>query len=183
MTKNFYKIAFLLTFLAGFFAFIFNVIASKENNFNKSSLEFDKSFSGVTQVIDGDSIKVGDKEVRLFGLDAPEYKQICFDEKDQEYACGQVSRNFVVNLIEGKEVICYYAQKDKYDRYLGKCEIAKVSINQEIVKNGMAIIYSYSASDEAMDDLESKARNSKVGIWRGKFQNPKDYRKEHPRKN
>lgn len=195
MIKNkfpdFYKVASLLAFLGVFFIFVFDVAISKEINPSslkvESSLKFDKKFSGTASVIDGDSIKVADenskKEVRLFGLDAPEYKQICFDEKNREYACGQTSYKFLLSLINGKEVVCFYTEKDKYDRYLSKCEINHTSINQEIVKNGMAIIYNYAESDEVMNQLESDARKAKIGVWRGKFQKPKEYRKEHPRKN
>lgn len=149
----------------------------------KSHPQFNKNFSGKAFVLDGDSIKVGGKEVRLFGLDAPEYHQLCFDEKNNEYACGQVSRAFLVNLANGKQVECLYAEKDKYDRYLGKCSVEGISINQELVKNGMAIIYNFTESDEKMDELEANAKKQKLGVWRGTFQKPKDYRKEHPRVN
>ena len=147
----------------------------------KSHPQFNKKFSGNTFALDGDSLKVGGKQVRLFGLDAPEYSQTCFNEKNKEYACGQVSRNFLTNLAGGKQVECLYAEKDKYDRYLGKCSVDGISINQELVKNGMAIIYNFTESDEKMDELEAAAKKQKLGVWRGTFQKPKDYRKEHPR--
>lgn len=147
----------------------------------KSHPQFNKTFSGNAFALDGDSLRVGDKEVRLFGLDAPEYSQTCFDGKKREYACGQVSRDFTVSLVGGKNVKCIYAQKDKYDRYLSKCWVDDISINEELVKNGMAIIYSFGEIDEKMESLENEAKANKVGLWRGAFQLPKDYRKSHPR--
>jgi endonuclease YncB( thermonuclease family) len=33
-----------------------------------------------------------------------------------------------------------------------------------------------------MDDLEKQAKASKIGIWRGSFELPKDYRKHNMRK-
>jgi endonuclease YncB( thermonuclease family) len=175
-------------FLAIFCVTLFQVATSKTASSQsqyfrvKSHLQFNKKFSGKASVIDGDSIKVGKNEVRLFGLDAPEYKQNCFDEKNQEYACGLMSRAFLVSLAHKKEVKCIYAKKDKYDRFLGKCFVGEISINEELVKNGMAVIYNFTESDEKMDALEIEAKKQKLGIWRGAFQMPKEYRKANPRK-
>lgn len=151
----------------------------------KSHLVFDKKFSGKTFVIDGDSIRVDGKEVRLFGIDAPEYSQTCFDAQNEEYTCGLASFNFTKKLAGGKNVECVYAEKDKYDRYLGKCSVdgpmGNVSINEELIKNGMAVIYNFTESDEQMNEFEAEAKKKKIGIWKGAFQLPKNYRKEHPR--
>ena len=169
------------------FSFFYEVATSQktyaEGFFRvKSHLVFDKNFSGKGFAIDGDSIKVGKKEVRLFGLDAPEYKQKCFDKDNQEYSCGIVSYEFLTKLATGKKVECVYAEKDKYDRYLGKCFVGEVSINEEIVKNGMAVIYNFTESSDKMDELEKQAKASKIGIWQGSFELPKDYRKHNMRK-
>ena len=37
--------------------------------------------TGPVRVIDGDSLRRGDAEIRLSGIDAPEYRQSCKDEK------------------------------------------------------------------------------------------------------
>ena len=181
---NTLTIAFLATFCTTLFQVATAQTASSQSNYFrvKSHLQFDKKFSGKVFVLDGDSIKVGKKEVRLFGLDAPEYKQNCFDAQNEEYPCGQASRDFLSNLANGKEANCLYAEKDKYDRFLGKCFVGGVSINEEIVKNGMAVIYNFTESSEKMDDLEKQAKASKIGIWRGSFELPKDYRKHNMRK-
>jgi endonuclease YncB( thermonuclease family) len=183
MKQKFLNI-FTIIFLGIFFSVTFDVAASKPIKSKlplKSNIKFDKELSGKAFAIDGDSLKVGDKEVRLFGLDAPEYSQTCFDSKKQEYPCGQISREFLIKLVGKKEVKCLYAQMDKYNRFLSKCFIDKVSINEEIVKNGMAVIYNFAESEEKMNILEAEAKKQKIGIWRGAFQLPKEYRKEHPR--
>jgi endonuclease YncB( thermonuclease family) len=167
--------------------FFYEVVTSQQTHAQsggfrvKSHLVFDKSFSGKGFALDGDSIKVGKKEVRLFGLDAPEYKQQCLDQNNQEYSCGIISHEFLTKLATEKKVECVYAEKDKYDRFLGKCFVGEASINEEIIKNGMAVIYNFTESSEEMDALEAEAQKKKSGIWRGAFQLPKDYRKSHPR--
>lgn len=186
-------IFFLIAFLGSFASFIFDITSSqihyvrqRSDTSQKNSKELIKEFTGKAHVVDGDSIKVFDgnkiKEARLVGIDAPEYKQTCFDEKDVEYNCGKESTKFLTELANNKKITCYYTQKDIYNRYLAKCKIGEISINQEILKNGMAIIYDYSQSNKLMKELEKSASNSKLGIWRGKFQIPKAYRKSHRHK-
>lgn len=181
--KNIFTTVFFGFFCATLFLVATSKNADSQSSFLrvKSHLVFNKEFSGIAKVIDGDSISVDDREVRLFGIDAPEYHQTCFDGKRHEYSCGKASQEFLYDLINGKKVTCHYAEKDKYNRFLGKCEIGKISINQEIIKNGMAVIYNFTESDDVMDMLESKAKEQKIGIWQGAFQLPKDYRKSHPR--
>ena len=38
------------------------------------------------------TVQVNDQKVRLFGMDAPETKQMCRDAKHHEYACGETLR-------------------------------------------------------------------------------------------
>ena len=42
-----------------------------------SKISFAEEISGNANIIDGDSIKIGSKKIRLFGIDAPEIKQKC----------------------------------------------------------------------------------------------------------
>lgn len=174
-------------FFAAFFAAIFEVIVanpalSQSQNLRvKSHPQFNKEFSGKAFVLDGDSLRVGGKEVRLIEIDAPEYSQTCFNEKKHEYACGQISRDFLIDLVGGKMVRCIYATRDKYDRFLSKCFINEKSINQEILRNGMAVIYNFADVDEEIIAIEAEAKKARRGIWRGAFELPKDYRKTHHR--
>lgn len=174
-------------FLGAFTLTLFEIAISKpsksqNSRFVKSHPQFSKSFSGIASVIDGDSIRVGENEVRLVGIDAPEYLQTCFDENNQEYFCGKASHVFLLELAHKKEVECFYSSKDRYNRFLAKCFVNKISINEELLKSGMAVIYDFNESEEKMENLELEAKKQKLGIWRGAFQLPKDYRKSHPRK-
>ena len=154
-------------------------MASRPNNLNP---KLDKEFSGIAKVTDGDSIKVDDKKIRLMGIDAPEYSQTCFDANYEEYACGKASKEFLMKLANNKEVKCYYAKFDKYNRYLSECYVGEAMINQEILRNGMGVTYTFGPTDQEMTRLEAEAQEKKIGIWQGAFQLPKDYRKAHPRR-
>ena len=60
------------------------------------------SFSATAQirVVDGDSLEINNKKIRLIGIDAPEYYQTCFDEDGLEYDCGFDALEYLQNLIE-----------------------------------------------------------------------------------
>jgi endonuclease YncB( thermonuclease family) len=158
-----------------------NSSSSSKNLPQNQTKEFDKEFSGKVYVIDGDSIKVGDKEVRLLLVDAPEYKQTCFNKNDEKYDCGKISRNFLLKLAHKKQTKCLYHDHDIYGRYLAYCYLDEISINHEILKNGMAVIYDFSQASKEEIELENFAKDNKLGIWQGAFQLPKDYRKSNPR--
>ena len=180
---DFFTTIFLGIFLAAIFINPDSAKSQSQNLRIKSHLKFDNKFSGKASVIDGDSLKVDGKEVRLFGIDAPEYAQTCFDSNNSEYSCGKISRFFLIKLVSKKNVECLYAQKDKYDRFLSKCTIEGISINEALIKNGMAVIYDFTEADDKMIELEKSAKEQKLGIWKGAFQLPKEYRKAHPRTN
>ena len=46
-------------------------------------VKFIKSIVKKVIVTDGDTIKIRNEKIRLFGIDAPEMKQICNDENDE----------------------------------------------------------------------------------------------------
>ncbi len=64
-----------------------------------------RTASGTAVVNDGDSLTIGGVKIRLRGIDAPEYAQMC--ERDGvDYACGRKSREALARLVAGRRVIC-----------------------------------------------------------------------------
>ena len=46
------------------------------------------------------TIKIGKEKIRLFGIDAPEMKQICKNKNNDPYACGNNIKNiFFQNIL------------------------------------------------------------------------------------
>lgn len=144
---------------------------------------FDKAIEGVPEITDGDTIKIGNQSIRLTYIDAPEKKQTCFNENNYEYLCGEKSKEFLINLIKNRNVICHYNSTDIYNRILGICFIDNISINEEMIKNGMAILYNKSSSSEKYIFLEEEAKKSKNGLWSGQFLSPQEFRKANRYKN
>lgn len=123
-------------------------------------------------VNDGDSLTFGTQRVRLRGIDAPEYRQICRNA-DGDYACGRRAREALVALIAGREVSCSGREHDRYGRILADCSAGDVDLNRELVRSGWAVAY----GDFAMD--EAAARAAGAGLWAGSFERPQDWRRDH----
>ena len=54
---------------------------------------------------------------------------------------------------------------DRYGRTVGVVFVDGQNINAELVKQGMAWVYREYNKDRALDELESKAREKKLGLW------------------
>jgi endonuclease YncB( thermonuclease family) len=130
--------------------------------------------TGNVQVVDGDSLRRGETEIRLYGIDAPEYRQSCFDKSRTEYACGKQAATILRSLVKGQQVACSSIDTDHYGRAVSVCKIDKLDLNAEMVRQGWAVAYSKHSLNYV--GLEAEARRAKRGIWAGTFEEPKDYR-------
>ncbi len=135
---------------------------------NLSRLEI----TGSARIVDGDSLFVDGQEVRLFGIDAPEFLQNCQlgKTKGEPYACGKMAREFLKSLTEGHRITCVGRQVDRYDRLLAVCSANGVDLNRELVVGGWAVSFGdYEAAEEI-------AKQNAAGVWRGEFVEPAKWR-------
>ena len=126
------------------------------------------------KVIDGDSIVVNGVEMRLEGIDAPEYHQVCYDADKKGYRCGIKARDYLLRLTAGKKVNCKKLSVDRYKRQVSVCYAGGRDLNREMVSAGWAVAY-----DRYSDDYvgaEKEAKKQRRGIWQGKFMKPELYR-------
>ena len=148
------------------------------------SISSEKIISGNAKVIDGDTIKINNKKIRLFGIDAPEKKQICKKKYinflifnfQKDYKCGKESSLALLKKIGNRKVKCILEKnKDIYKRSIGICYIKNKDINKWLVKNGYAIAYKKYSKKYVLD--EKYAKKNKLGIWRGTFVEPEKWRR------
>ena len=128
---------------------------------------------GPGQAKDGDSLMVGDKEVRLFGIDAPEFDQSC-KRDGQDWNCGASAAERLAQLVNGKSVVCSTVGTDQHGRALGRCMVGATDVNRAMVSSGYAVAFRRYSSDYV--SAEDSARVTKRGMWAGTFQMPSDYR-------
>ena len=132
--------------------------------------------------IDGDSLRAGDgTDYRLFGIDAPELKQKCFELGGKEWLCGRAAKTALTKLLKGGDVACEIQNKDRYGRAIAKCSANGVpDLSEAMVRKGYAIDLGRKTG-YAYASAESEARAENRGIWRGTFQRPSQWRQENPR--
>jgi len=131
-----------------------------------------------TRVIDGDTMIVSGKIVRLSGIDAFEIYQTC-TSNGNEYNCGREARDKLSGLVSNG-VKCSPQGTDKYGRTLAVCHslLDGTDINAEMVRSGLAMAYRHYSTDYV--PLEAEAMIHRRGGWSGMFQQPYDWRKSHP---
>jgi len=128
--------------------------------------------AGAAYVIDGDTLIIDGRHIRLQGIDAPEMKQTC-RRQERDYDCGVEARSVLRKLIDERAVRCSGTRNDKYGRLLGDCRAGDLDLNRTMVEDGWAVAYGSYTSEEA------GARREGRGIWAGSFERPQDWRKEH----
>lgn len=130
-------------------------------------------FSGVGNSIDGDSLKVGETEVRLYGIDAPEFTQTC-QRDGRAWECGSESAYQLSKLVNGKQVNCSSMGADTFGRTLARCSVGEIDLNRTMVATGYALAYRRYSTDYV--SAEDSARLARRGIWIGTFELPSQVR-------
>ena len=129
---------------------------------------------GSVQVVDGDSLRKDDIDIRLYGIDAPEFRQTCRDRHDVEYLCGKQSAGVLRKLVQGQKVSCSSIDTDRHGRAVAVCQVGDLDINGEMVRQGWAVAYARHSLSYVR--LEAEASRAKRGIWAGTFEAPEAYR-------
>jgi endonuclease YncB( thermonuclease family) len=132
-----------------------------------------RTFEGTASVIDGDSLRVKRREVRLFGIDAVEHEQMCRRD-NEKWACGLEATLALRELAGGKTVQCQDYGRDQYGRTLAVCSVGKVEINDWLVRQGWAMAYRRYSNKYV--ESEKAAREARRNIWSGKVEMPETYR-------
>jgi endonuclease YncB( thermonuclease family) len=133
------------------------------------------TISGPAKVIDGDTLEITGKRIRLFGIDAPEATQTC-DRQGQKWACGQASAERLHGFIGESGVTCTGDEVDQYGRLVAVCSIAGVDLNRAMVADGWAIAFRRYSEAYVADEI--RARAAMLGLWSSSFELPQDYRAE-----
>ena len=141
---------------------------------------------GVPKIIDGDTVHINTKKIRLEGIDAPEIKQQCKKpfltislrigfQFNKNYSCGVTSKKKLIDKIDNSKIKCISSSKDRYKRFLATCYKDKINLNKWMVRNGYALAYKRYSKDYVQD--EEYAKENKLGVWEGSFILPEKWRK------
>lgn len=132
-----------------------------------------QAVQGSARAVDGDTLEVSGKRVRLFGIDAPEFDQTC-QKGGVSWACGKAATEQLSALVVGQQVDCRGAGVDQYGRMLAVCTAGSGQLNQTMVEQGWVVAYRQYSDNYAAAELHAKSNH--LGIWSSTFMLPSDYR-------
>ncbi|MED4474454.1 MULTISPECIES: thermonuclease family protein [Bacillaceae] len=140
---------------------------------NAQETSTDKKLVNVQLVkpIDGDTIKVNidgkEENVRFLLVDTPETNHPRLGE--QPY--GQEAKDFTSKMVESGQVQLEFdiSHRDKYQRLLAYVYVDGVSVQEELLKNGLArVAYIYEPNTKYVDqynEIQKEAQQQAIGIW------------------
>lgn len=137
---------------------------------NKS---YAQAVSGPAVAVDGDSLTINGRGIRLFGIDAPEFDQLCTRD-NASWRCGEEAKGTLADLVNGHIVECQGQGIDQYARLIAVCSAGGLQLNETMVEYGWAI--AYREFSDAYASAEARAKSHRLGIWSSQFQSPSDYR-------
>lgn len=125
------------------------------------SLSKKRTITGKAYVIDGDGLKVSGYNVRLAGLDAPEWDQWAKHQHGYWFNQGKRVKSALIQAIGGKEVRVKVKRYDKYNRVIGTVTCNGKDVGEWLVRNGLAI----AAFGNQYKHIEREARRARRGMW------------------
>jgi endonuclease YncB( thermonuclease family) len=138
------------------------------NNANKLNIRAGYSYFRVTNVYDGDTVKLENgRKIRLLNINTPEVRH----RNQVTEAGGEQAKRWLKNKLQGKKVrlVMDAEPVDKYKRTLAHLFTEeKDHINLQLIEQGLASVNIYPPNLKFADELavaESRAEQAGRGIW------------------
>jgi endonuclease YncB( thermonuclease family) len=112
------------------------------------------------RIVDGETIGLGERMVRLDGVAAPSRGDACRAASGEVFDCGGAAAAALTRLVAGRPVACRIVGQDGFGRGLGQCDAAGADLNRALVAAGFAV-----ATNSALRSTEVGARQSAQGLW------------------
>lgn len=120
---------------------------------------------GPARVIDGDTLDVGGRRIRLEGIDAPEIRQVCRKRAHAtgDWPAGREAARTLARWVHRQEVVCQRTGLDRYGRMLGRCHAGGRELNAAMIRHGLAWAFRKYSQSYVLD--ERTARAAQRGVW------------------
>jgi len=132
--------------------------------------------TGAAEARDGRTLIINGTPVELYGIDSLERDQTCLTKRNKEFPCGQVATTALATLIHHVVVDC---RPEGPDLPVQKaiCRAGPMDIAEQQVIQGWA--FADPETGNRYRRAERAARVLNEGIWKGRFDFPWDWRKQH----
>ncbi|WP_424812068.1 thermonuclease family protein [Roseococcus sp. YIM B11640] len=127
------------------------------------------------RIVDGDTIRLGERTLRLYGVEAPERGQFCTNAQGQLYDCGTAAAAGLARLVGDRNIACRVQGRDRFGRALGVCHAGGTELNRALVAEGWAL--ADAGAIPALVPVEAEARAAQRGLWSGGFEPPAHWRR------
>jgi endonuclease YncB( thermonuclease family) len=131
--------------------------------------------SGRATVIDGNTLEVGGRRLRLYAIDAPDLDQPC-RLRGRTQACGVVARAALMDLTAGAKVTCEPKGVDREGRALASCRAGDYDLAEGMVYTGWALTLRDGPAH--YHTLQRQAEEARRGLWLGEFLPPWEWRRQ-----
>ncbi|MCC9620257.1 thermonuclease family protein [Thalassospira sp. MA62] len=161
-----------------FYATLFTIVFGSTTVMVPTLLKADPDYetlSGQARAVDADTLEFGFRRVDLWGADAMERFQTCM-ANGQTTTCGADAWQLTTNLLVATPIRCEVRGKNRYKRNMAVCRNADgTDIGRTLIMRGLAV----ARSDEMPEYIaaENAARQSRVGVWAGRFIDPLKWRR------
>lgn len=132
--------------------------------------------AGPAQIVDADSLLIAGREIRLAGLDAPEWDQTCTSAAGAKWRAGQEAKAWLASRLAGRDLACTAEGRDAYRRILATCYLDGDNLNHAMVAAGWA--WAYVKYSKRYAAAEAEARAAGAGVWRGRCDPPWEWRQQ-----
>jgi endonuclease YncB( thermonuclease family) len=130
-------------------------------------------YRGSAEVTGPAMLSLAGKRILLWGVDAPVRGQPCY-AGNKTWDCATASAKTLLNLVGDQEIACEARRVDRFGRIFAVCRAGDVDINRALVEAGMAVALPKETADYVASEAAAKAKG--IGVWRGPFTAPADYR-------
>ncbi|MER2249567.1 thermonuclease family protein [Methylorubrum podarium] len=133
-----------------------------------------RTVSGPATVIDGATLQIGGRRLRLHGIDAPDLDQTCSDGHERDYSCGRAAAKALAARIGGESVTCELRAAAN-GRAGVLCRLGEDDLAAWMVANGYAVADRSVSADYT--DQDRRAWGRRLGLWAGVFELPSERRR------
>jgi endonuclease YncB( thermonuclease family) len=126
------------------------------------------------RIVDGETIGLGERIVRLDGVAAPARGDACRGASGDAFDCGGAAAAALTRLVSGRAVACRIVGQDGFGRGLGQCDAAGMDLSRALVGGGFAV-----ATGSALRSQEAAARQGAQGLWANGAGAPPAWRTRH----
>jgi endonuclease YncB( thermonuclease family) len=138
---------------------------------------------GPARAINGDTLEIGGRRVKLFGVAAPDPAQQCESAEGRPWRCGERAMSALSGRLgDGTRsgVACTPRYRDVEGQAFASCiDSTGADIGAWLVAEGLAI--AHRGLSRVYVEHEAGAQAARRGLWQGKFEPPWEWRRINQR--